>query len=51
LSKGWLAWYPVYELGLWTVWKGTLCTDWDSGWIGKVPECGLGLWLVLTRIN
>jgi hypothetical protein len=36
LRKGWLAWYPVYRLGLWIVWKGTSCTDWDGGWIGKV---------------
>jgi hypothetical protein len=32
------AWYPVYGLRLWIVWKGTSCTDSDGGWIRKVPR-------------
>jgi hypothetical protein len=29
--------YSVYELGMWMVWNGTSCTEWDYGWFGKVP--------------
>jgi hypothetical protein len=42
LSKGWLAWYPVNRLGLWVIWKGTSCMDWDVGWIRKVPGVQIG---------
>jgi hypothetical protein len=33
--------YPACGMGLWMAWKGTSCTEWDSGWFGKVPEVRL----------
>jgi hypothetical protein len=41
-----LAWYPIYGMGLWIAWQGTLCTEWDGGWIGKVARVQIRLWLV-----
>jgi hypothetical protein len=38
-----MAWYSVYGLGFWIVWKGTSCTDCDGGWIGKVLRVQIGL--------
>jgi hypothetical protein len=46
-----LAWYPVYGLGLWIVWKGTSCTDWDGGWIGKVPGVRIKLLWSVTGVR
>jgi hypothetical protein len=39
-------WYSVYDMGLWMVWKGISCTDWDCGWFGKVPRVWFGMWSV-----
>jgi hypothetical protein len=39
-------WYPMYDIGLWTAWKGTSCTDWDCEWFGKVPRVWFGSWSV-----
>jgi hypothetical protein len=41
-----LAWYPMYEMGLWIAWQGTSYMDCDGGWIGKVPGVWIRLWLV-----
>jgi hypothetical protein len=30
--------YAACGMGLWTVWKGTLCMNWDCGYFGKVPK-------------
>jgi hypothetical protein len=49
LSKGWLAWYLMYGLGLWIIWKDTSRTDWDGDYMGRCPEYGLGLWKVLLE--
>jgi hypothetical protein len=41
-----LAWYPVYGLGVWMLWKGTLCMDRECGWFGKVPGVRFGSWTI-----
>jgi hypothetical protein len=38
LSKGCFGKISSVQMGLWTVWKDTSCTVWDSGQIGKVPK-------------
>jgi hypothetical protein len=40
-------------MGLWIVWKGTLCTEWDSGRIGKVPKvwCGLERYFICGKLS
>jgi hypothetical protein len=43
LSKRCFGKIPGVRMGLWTVWKGTSRTVWDSGWIEKVPEVWCGL--------
>jgi hypothetical protein len=42
---------PGVWMGLWTVWKGTSCTVWDSGRIGKVPVvwCGKERYLICRK--
>jgi hypothetical protein len=37
------------DLGLWMVWKGTSCMEWDGGWIGKVPGVWSNVWIVLLE--
>jgi hypothetical protein len=36
------------RMRLWIVWKGTSCTEWDSGWIGEAPKvwCGMERYLI-----
>jgi hypothetical protein len=46
LTYSGLAWYPAYGLGMWMVWKGTSCIEWDCGWFGKVSGVRFGLWSV-----
>jgi hypothetical protein len=42
---------PGVQMRLWMVWKGTSCTEWDSGQIGKMPEawCGLERYLICGK--
>jgi hypothetical protein len=42
---------PGVWIGLWIVWKGTTCTEWDSGWIEKVPGAWSGFVESHGRIN
>jgi hypothetical protein len=51
LSKGCYGMIPDVRMGLWIVWKGTLCTEWDSGQIRKVSEvwCGLERCLICEK--
>jgi hypothetical protein len=51
LSKGCFGMMTDVRMGLWIVWKDTLCTEWESDWIGKVPEvwCGLKRYLICGK--
>jgi hypothetical protein len=28
----------VYGMGMWMVWKGTSCMEWECGWSREVPR-------------
>jgi hypothetical protein len=51
LSKGCFGMIPSVRMGLWIIWKGTSCTEWENGWIEKVPEvwCGLEMYLICVK--
>jgi hypothetical protein len=42
---------PGVHMRLWIVWKGTSCTEWDSGCIGKIPKvwCGMERYLIFGK--